>query len=64
MKTRESKTCLLFAYHLATITMDCSNYHGLQQLPSCNNYRHVTTIIMHISSFVNLKKDPQLPTNF
>jgi hypothetical protein len=33
------------------------------QLPSYNNYCHATTIVMHISSLVNLKKDPQLPTN-
>ncbi len=33
------------------------------QLPSCNNYRHATTIIMHISSLVNLKEDSQSPTN-
>jgi hypothetical protein len=26
MKTHESKTCLLFAYHLATTTMDYNSY--------------------------------------
>jgi len=30
------------------------------QLPSRNNYHHATTIIMRISSWANLKENPQL----
>jgi hypothetical protein len=50
MKTRESKTCLLFAYRLATTTMDCTSYHHatatvLQQLSSCNNYHDAHIVI-------------------
>jgi hypothetical protein len=53
MKTYESKTYLVFIYcPIATII--------LQQLPSCNNYCHTLVIIMHILSFIDLKKDPQL----
>jgi hypothetical protein len=38
MKTRESKNCLLFAYHFTTTTI-------LQKLPSYNNYHHAIGII-------------------
>jgi hypothetical protein len=50
MKTHESKTCLLFAYCLTTITMDCTSYYHvivtvLQQLSSYNNYHHAHIVI-------------------
>ncbi len=62
MKTHESKTCLVLAYHHVAITI-------LQQLSSCNNYGHAiatifaTSIVMHILSSTNLNANPQSPTN-
>jgi hypothetical protein len=53
MKTHESKTCLLFSYHLVATTMDCNNYHHatttvLRKLLSCNNYHHAHIIICRL----------------
>jgi hypothetical protein len=42
MKTHESKTCLVHAYHPITTIV-------LQQLPSYSNYSHaITTILQHL----------------
>jgi hypothetical protein len=56
MKTHESKPCLLSTYHLVIVIV-------LQQLPSCNNYCLVATIVLHMSLFIDLKKYPQVLVN-